>query len=106
MRSAEALSRAMSQRSDKPHPLRRAAVNPTVRRRKNRARFWKGRPGSAAVLEAYAADDHCLGLFPTPRAAAAAITMARPWVARTTAEYSPELSRLAHLQSGGAEALG
>src|SRR5262249_16830070 len=29
-------------------------------------------------FEAYAADDHCLGLFPTPRAAAAAITKARP----------------------------
>jgi hypothetical protein len=28
-------------------------------------------------FEAYAADDHSLGLFPTPRAAAAAITMAR-----------------------------
>jgi len=54
---------------------------------------------------AYAADDHCLGLFSTPREAAAAITMARPWVARMTAEYGPELSGLAHLQSGGAEAL-
>jgi len=51
-------------------------------------------------FEAYAADDHCLGLFPTPREAAAAITMTRPWVART------ELSQLAHLQSGGAGALG
>src|SRR5262249_19980272 len=29
-------------------------------------------------FEAYAADDHGLGLFPTPRAAAAAITKARP----------------------------
>ena len=56
-------------------------------------------------FEAYAADDHCLGLFPTPREAAAAITMARPWVARMTAEYRPELSGLAHVQSGGAEAL-
>jgi hypothetical protein len=56
-------------------------------------------------FEAYAPDDHCLGLFPTPREAAAAITMARPWVARMTAEYSPELSGLAHLQSGAAEAL-
>jgi len=37
-----------------------------------------------------AADDHCLGFFPTPRQAAAAITMARPWVSRMT--YSPELS--------------
>jgi hypothetical protein len=51
-------------------------------------------------FEAYAADDHCLGLFPTPREAAAAITMTRPWVART------KLSQLAHLQSGGAGALG
>jgi hypothetical protein len=32
-------------------------------------------------FEAYAADDHCLGLFPTPREAAAAITTTRPWVA-------------------------
>jgi hypothetical protein len=30
-------------------------------------------------FEAYAADDHCLGLFPTPREAAAAITTTRPW---------------------------
>ena len=51
-------------------------------------------------FEAYAADDHCLGLFPTPREAAAAITMTRPWVART------KLSQLAHLQSGGGGALG
>jgi hypothetical protein len=36
-------------------------------------------------FEAYAADDHSLGLFPSPREAAAAIIMARPWVARTTA---------------------
>ena len=57
-------------------------------------------------FEAYAADDHCLGLFPTPREAAAAITMTRPWVARMTAECSPELSRLAHLQSRGAGAVG
>jgi hypothetical protein len=39
-------------------------------------------------FEAYAADDHCLGLFPTPREAAAAITMARPWVARMTPQYT------------------
>ena len=51
-------------------------------------------------FEAYAADDHCVGLFPTPREAAAAITMTRPWVART------ELSQPAHLQSGGAGAVG
>ena len=51
-------------------------------------------------FEAYAADDHCLGLFSTPREAAAAITMMRPWVART------ELSQLAHLQISGAGALG
>ena len=57
-------------------------------------------------FEAYAADDHCVGLFPTPREAAGAITMTRPWVARTTAEIQPELSRPAHLQSGGAGAVG
>jgi hypothetical protein len=37
----------------------------------------RGRSG----FEAYAADDHSLGLFPSPRTAAAAITIARPWVA-------------------------
>jgi hypothetical protein len=36
-------------------------------------------------FEAYAADDHCLGLFPSPRKAAAAITVTRPWVAQKTA---------------------
>jgi hypothetical protein len=39
-------------------------------------------------FEAYAADDHSLGLFPTPRAAAAAITM-RPWVERRSANTGP-----------------
>ena len=38
-------------------------------------------------------DDHSLGLFPSPRMAAAAITMTRPWVARTTAEDKPERSQ-------------
>jgi hypothetical protein len=37
----------------------------------------RGRSG----FEAYAADDHSLGLFPSPRKAAAAITTTRPWVA-------------------------
>jgi len=36
-------------------------------------------------FEAYAADDHCLGLFPTPREAAAAITTTRPWIAERSA---------------------
>jgi hypothetical protein len=40
-------------------------------------------------FEAYAADDHSLGLFPTPRAAAAAITMARPWVERMRTNTGP-----------------
>jgi hypothetical protein len=40
-------------------------------------------------FEAYAADDHSLGTFPTPRAAAAAITMARPGVERTSANTAP-----------------
>jgi hypothetical protein len=44
-------------------------------------------------FEAYAADDHCLGLFPSPRKAAAAITMTRPWVAQKTAGTG-ERSRL------------
>ena len=45
----------------------------------------RGRGG----FEAYAADDHSLGLFPSPRKAAAAITTTRPWVAQTTAEDKP-----------------
>ena len=44
----------------------------------------RGRGG----FEAYAADDHSLGLFPSPRKAAAAITTTRPWTAQTTAEDS------------------
>jgi hypothetical protein len=43
-------------------------------------------------FEAYAADDHYLGLFVTPREAAAAITMTRPWVARMT---DPSVSKAA-----------
>ena len=35
----------------------------------------------AVGAAAYAADDHSLGLFPSPRKAAAAITTTRPWVA-------------------------
>src|SRR5262245_43088962 len=42
----------------------------------------RGRSG----FEAYAADDHSLGLFPSPRKAAAAITMTRPWVAQTASQ--------------------
>ena len=38
-------------------------------------------------------------------AAIAASRVVSPWVARMTAEYSPEPSRLAHLKTGGAEAL-
>ena len=45
----------------------------------------RGRGG----FEAYAADDHSLGLFPSPRKAAAAITMTRPWVAQKTAGTGP-----------------
>jgi hypothetical protein len=44
-------------------------------------------------FEGYAADDHSLGLFPSPRKAAAAITATRPWVAQTTAEDKPERSQ-------------
>jgi hypothetical protein len=46
----------------------------------------RGRRG----FEAYAADDYSLGLFPSPRKAAAAITTTRPWVAQTAAEDRPE----------------
>ena len=70
----------------------------TVYEDRNRLGVIVARTGRGG-FEAYAADDHCMGLFPTPREAAAAITMARPWVARMTAEYNPELSRQAHLQS-------
>jgi hypothetical protein len=49
----------------------------------------RGRSG----FEAYAADDHSLGLFPSPRKAAAAITTTRPWAAQTTAEDKPERSQ-------------
>jgi len=42
----------------------------------------RGRRG----FEAYAADDYSLGLFPSPRKAAAAITTTRLWVAQTTAQ--------------------
>jgi hypothetical protein len=41
-------------------------------------------------FEAYAADDHSLGLFPSTRKAAAAITMTRPWVGQKTAENKPD----------------
>jgi hypothetical protein len=49
----------------------------------------RGRSG----FEAYAADDRSLGLFPSPRKAAAAITMTRSWVAQTTDENQPERSQ-------------
>jgi hypothetical protein len=49
----------------------------------------RGRGG----FEAYAADDHSLGLFPSARKAAAAITTTRPWVAQTAAEDKPEQSQ-------------
>jgi hypothetical protein len=45
----------------------------------------RGRGG----FEAYAADDHSLGLFASPRKAASAITMTRPWVAQKTAGTGP-----------------
>ena len=44
-------------------------------------------------FEAYSADDHSLGLFPSPRKAAAAITTTRPWVAQTTVEDKPDRSQ-------------
>jgi hypothetical protein len=45
----------------------------------------RGRSG----FEAYAADDHSLGLFPSSPKAAAAITMTRPCVAQKTAGTGP-----------------
>jgi hypothetical protein len=41
-------------------------------------------------FEAYAADDHSLGLFPSPRKAAAAITTTRPWVGQDKPERSQQ----------------
>jgi hypothetical protein len=46
----------------------------------------RGRSG----FEAYAADDHSLGLFPSPRKAAVAVTTTRPWVAQRDAEDRPQ----------------
>jgi len=43
-------------------------------------------------FEAYAADDHCLGVFPTPRKAADAITLTRPWVNQKPLEQTPTQS--------------
>jgi len=40
-------------------------------------------------FEAYAADDHCLGLFPTRARPLPRSTMTRPWVARMTANTAP-----------------
>ena len=45
----------------------------------------RGRRG----FEAYAADDYSLGLFPSPRKAAAAITMTRPWADQNSAGKGP-----------------
>ena len=49
----------------------------------------RGRSG----FEAYAADDHSLGVFPSPRKAAVAITTTRPWVAKNTTENKPPRRR-------------
>jgi hypothetical protein len=46
----------------------------------------RGRGG----FEAYAADDHSLGLFPSPRKVAAAITTTRPWVGQDNNDCSGE----------------
>jgi hypothetical protein len=43
-------------------------------------------------FEAYAADDHSLGVFPSPRKAAAAITTTRPWVTQTSRK-GPEVTK-------------
>src|SRR6516162_8834709 len=50
----------------------------------------RGRRG----FEAYVADDHSLGLFPSPRKAAAAITTTRPWVAQKQARAEPTMTSL------------
>jgi hypothetical protein len=49
--------------------------------------------GRGGFFEAYAADEHSLGLFPSPRKAAAAIITTRPWVAQTTAQDTAERSQ-------------
>src|SRR5262249_15163375 len=45
------------------------------------------------AFEAYVADEHRLGLFPSPRKVAAGMTPTRPWVAQTAAEDKPERSQ-------------
>jgi hypothetical protein len=80
---------ATSGRARAAYPYRRGAamtvlVEPFASVYDDRSRLGvilaRGRRG----FEAYAADDHSLGLFPSTRKAAAAITMTRPWVARPT----------------------
>jgi hypothetical protein len=45
----------------------------------------RGRSG----FEAYATDAQSLGLFPSPRKAAAAITVTRPWLGQNTTAIDP-----------------
>ena len=89
------LNLAAEYKSEAPYRHRRAAamtvfLEPFASVYDDRSRLGiilaRGRGG----FEAYAADDHSLGLFPNPRKAAAAITSTRPWVAQTAAEDKPE----------------
>jgi hypothetical protein len=57
----------------------------------------RGRRG----FEAYVADDYSLGLFPSPRKAAAAITTTRPWVAQTTARQGCAAGSDLRITKGG-----
>src|SRR5215469_6296297 len=79
---ASAVEQAASSLSREPHAMS-VPSEPfaAVYEDRNRLGVIVARTGRGG-FEAYAADDHCLGLFPSPRKAAAAITMTRPWVAQ------------------------
>ena len=86
-RAGTPLNLAAEYKSEAPYRHRRAAamtvfLEPFASVYDDRSRLGiilaRGRGG----FEAYSADDHSLGLFPSPRKAAAAITTTRTWVAR------------------------
>jgi hypothetical protein len=88
-------NKAAASSKDRVGPSREAPAMPVpsepfaaVYEDRNRLGVIVARTGRGG-FEAYAADDHSLGLFPTPRAAAAAITMARPWIERRSANTGP-----------------
>jgi hypothetical protein len=68
---------------------RRATQNPTLCAV---AVLTTSNPRRQFCFEAYAADDRCLGVFPTPRKAADAITLMRPWANQKPPEQTPTQS--------------